>query len=157
MRHDRGQQKKGGLKAMKGNGRALGPFLLALVVLAAAAAAFAVSMAWRWDQTHAGDHEFVVVIPKGTAILQAQGRDSLMVPQKLRLTLGDIDTLVIRNDDDWPLRIGPFRLEAGQQYRQRFRSPGVFKLVCTTMYHEDQLEITVVDSPDLWRSALAHR
>lgn len=136
---------------------ALGRSVLALAVLAAAIAAFAFSLAWRRDQTNTVEHEFLVVIPKGTAILQAQGRDSLMVPQTLRLTLGDIDTLVIRNDDDWPLRIGPFRLEAGQQYRQRFRSPGVFKLVCATMYHEDQVEITVVESADLWRKALALR
>ena len=114
-------------------------------------------LAWRADQAHAGEHEFVVIVPKGTAILQSRGQDSLMVPQKLRLTLGDLDTLVIRNEDDWPLRVGPFRLEGNQQYRQRFRSTGVFKLVCTTMYHEDQVEITVVESSDLWRRLLAMR
>ncbi|MEO6063662.1 MAG: hypothetical protein ABIQ99_17155 [Thermoflexales bacterium] len=146
MSADGKRRTAGGLRAAVGG-------LVVLLVLAA----LAFGAAWRTDQANPREHEFLVIVPKGTAILQSRGQDSLMVPQKLRLTLGDLDTLVIRNEDDFTLRVGPFRLEANQQYRQRFRSPGVFKLVCATMYHEDQVEITVVESPDLWRRMLAMR
>lgn len=67
-----------------------------------------------------------------------------MLPQLMTLRVGELDTLVIRNDDDFPVRVGPMRLERGQQYRQRFRTAGDVQLVCATMYHQEQVTVRVL-------------
>jgi hypothetical protein len=71
-----------------------------------------------------------------------------MLPKQIWLVAGEHDTLIIRNLDDFPVRVGPFKLEAGQQYRQRFRNVGEVQLVCTTMYHEEQMKILVMETKD---------
>jgi hypothetical protein len=129
--------------------RRLGLWILVAMLLAALGLGAAkVGAVWQFELKHPDEHEILIIIPKGTTILQANGKDSLMVPRSLRLTVGDMDTLVIRNEDDFTLAVGPFRLGPNQQYRQRFRAPGVYKLVCSTMYHEDEVVITVLASKD---------
>lgn len=131
--------------------------LVAMVLAVLGLGAAKVGAVWQFELKHPDEHEFLVIVPKGTAVLQANGKDSLMVPRTLWLTVGDMDTLVIRNEDDFTLAVGPFRLGPNQQYRQRFRAPGVYKLVCSTMYHEDEVVITVLASKDpagVWLSSL---
>jgi hypothetical protein len=122
--------------------------LVAMVLAVIGLGAAKVGAVWQFELKHPDEHEILVIVPKGTAILQANGKDSLMVPRTLWLTVGDMDTLVIRNEDDFTLAVGPFRLGPNQQYRQRFRAPGVYKLVCSTMYHEDEVVITVLAPKD---------
>jgi hypothetical protein len=124
--------------------------LMAIVLVAVVAGA--ALLAWRDAQTR--EHEVLFIVPKGTAVLQANGKDDLLLPRRIKLNIGDYDTLVIRNLDDFPVRVGPFKLEAAQQYRQRFRPPGEFKLICTTIYHEEQMMIEVVDRRTLVRKLL---
>lgn len=131
--------------------------LVAMLLVVLGLGAAKVGAVWQFELKHPDEHEILVIVPKGTAILQANGKDSLMVPRTLWLTVGDMDTLVIRNEDDFTLAVGPFRLGPNQQYRQRFRAPGVYKLVCSTMYHEDEVVITVLASKDpagVWLSSL---
>ena len=131
--------------------------LLAMVLAVLGLGAAKVGAVWQFELKHPDEHEILVIVPKGTAVLQANGKDSLMVPRTLWLTVGDMDTLVIRNEDDFTLAVGPFRLGPNQQYRQRFRAPGVYKLVCSPMYHEDEVVITVLASKDpagVWLSSL---
>ncbi len=143
----------GAVERPQGNGdvsrvrraRAIGVVAAGLILLAALVAL----AGWRYELSRAGGHEVLFIIPRGTASLQANGKDDLMLPRQIMLYVGERDTLVIRNEDDFPVRIGPFKLEAGQHYRQRFRAPGKFSLVCTTMYHEEQMDILVSDGPNL--------
>ena len=90
------------------------------------------------------EHIVLIVVPKGMAYLQATGADSPMLPQLMTLHVGELDTIVIRNDDDFPVRVGPIRLAQGQQYRQRFRAAGDVQLVCATMYHKEQVTVRVL-------------
>lgn len=90
------------------------------------------------------DHIVLIVVPKGTAYLQATSADTPMLPQLMTLRVGELDTIVIRNDDDFPVRVGPIRLAKGQQYRQRFRAAGDVQLVCATMYHREQVTVRVL-------------
>jgi hypothetical protein len=124
------------------------PRFAALVALAMLAALGLAGLAiWRYEATHVSEHEVLFIIPKGTAILQASGKDGPMLPKTMILTLGALDTLVIRNEDDFPARIGPFKLDSGQRYRQRFRMPGETQLICATRYHEEQVTIWVQAAP----------
>jgi hypothetical protein len=114
--------------------------------------ALAYGAAWKWESDHAKAHEITFIVPPGTAVLQANGRDDLMLPQQVWLVAGEHDTLIIRNLDDFPVRVGPFKLEAGQQYRQRFRNAGEVRLVCTTRYHEEQMKMLVMETKDPLRA-----
>ena len=125
--------------------------LAALLVILVVAISLLAFIGWRDELTHAPEHEVIFIIPKGTAILQANGTDGPMLPRMMILTIGLRDTLVIRNDDDFPARIGPFKLDSGQHYRQQFRTPGEIQLICSTMYHEEQVSIRVQPAPpDVW-------
>lgn len=126
---------------------------IALVILAGVLA-LAYGAAWKWESDHAKEHEITFIVPPGTAVLQANGKDDLMLPKQIWLVAGEYDTLIIRNLDAFPVRIGPFKLEAGQQYRQRFRNTGEVQLICTTMYHEEQMKILVMETKDPVRKVL---
>jgi hypothetical protein len=102
------------------------------------------------EDRNAQAHEVLFIVPKGTALLQAQGKDNIMLPKIVRLVIGEMDTLIIRNDDVFPIRVGPFKLDPGQQYRQRFRMTGQFSLVCSTIYHSEETEIVVINSDNVW-------
>lgn len=125
--------------------------LLTLVLLALVG--LGVEELQRWHMNLELERRVVFVIPKGMAVLQANGKDPPMLPATIILTVGQLDTIVIRNEDVWPVRIGPFKIGPGQQYTQRFRRPGQVKLICSTMYHREQTRITVRDHAlgDLWR------
>lgn len=125
------------------------------LALIAGVLALAFGAAWKWETDHAVEHEITFLIPPGTAIRQANGKDDLMLPKQIWLIAGEHDTLIIRNLDAFPVRIGPFKLEAGQQYRQRFRKEGEVQLVCTTMYHEEQMQIVVMETKDPLRKLLS--
>jgi|GEM_PF-1511460 len=124
--------------------------LVAVFVTVLAALGSLAFAGWHYELSRAAAHEVLFVVPKGTAVAQASGKDSEMLPKRLWLYVGEYDTLVIRNDDDFPVRIGPFKLEAGQRYHQRFRTEGVVQLVCSTMYHEEQIQIVVMNGSNVF-------
>lgn len=135
------------------NLRSIKRIVIALVLLAGALL-LAFAAAWKWESDHAKEHEITFIVPPGTAVLQANGKDDLMLPRQIWLVAGEHDTLIIRNLDAFPVRVGPFKLEAGQQYRQRFRNEGEVQLVCTTMYHEEQMQIVVMQTKDPLRKLI---
>ena len=74
--------------------------------------------AWVWERAYPDTHEFLYIISKVTAYLQATEQEISMLPKLIIFTVGDLDTLVIRNDDDFSANIGPFKLATGWQYHQ---------------------------------------
>lgn len=108
---------------------------LALVVLGAGGA-------WWWLQSRAAARELVYVIPPGTVDRLAAGETIEVLPGTINLTLGAQDTLVIRNEDAQTVTIGPYVLQPGQQYTQRFYNPGSFEMVCS-VHPSSQLRIIV--------------
>lgn len=94
---------------------------------------------WRWMGSA---RELVYVIPAGSAARQAAGEEVTVLPQTIEVRLSEHDTLVIRNDDTQTVTIGPFRIEPGQRFVQRYYNPGVFELDCT-VHISQQLKIVV--------------
>lgn len=117
-------------------------FAITIIIGAGLATSGLLGFAWWYEQEHVSQHEVLFIVPKGTVIRQANG-DGMMVPQRITLTIGKRDTLIIRNDDVWPAQIGPFRLQPGQRIIQRFRTPGMVEFECSTMYHTEQLTVMV--------------
>ena len=56
--------------------------------------AIAYGAAWKWE-SEAKEHEITFIVPPGTAVLQANGKDDLMLPKQIWLVAGEYDTLII--------------------------------------------------------------
>lgn len=95
----------------------------------------------RYDATHALKY----IVPVGankniTPIID----EALEFPDVITLTIGLSDTLRITNADREPSRVGPYKIDPGVTYRQRFKEPGRFEIECT----EDAADsLTVVVLP----------
>jgi hypothetical protein len=61
------------------------------------------------------------VVPSGTADKVAQGEKIEIMPQEVRLEVGD--SLVIRNDDDTTALVGPYVVKSGTTLTQKFQRP----------------------------------
>lgn len=86
--------------------------------------------------------QLVFVIPPGTVARQAAGEQVSILPDTITLTLGQRDTLVIRNDDSQPVQIGPFKIAPGQRFEQQYFNRGTFDLVCT-LHQTQRLKIVI--------------
>lgn len=88
--------------------------------------------------------EVLYVIPKGAGA--RRGTDGQVgLPSTIRLMLGVRDILVLRNDDEVPMQLGPLRLGPGQIYRLPFHQPGALQLACS--FHQGIGFVIFVDSP----------
>ncbi|NJO85084.1 MAG: hypothetical protein HC828_21630 [Blastochloris sp.] len=97
---------------------------------------------WWWNTGRTADREVVFTVPQGTADRLAAGETVQVLPQTIELTRGWKDILVIRNEDNQQVTIGPYVLEPGQAFRQRYYSRGTFDLVCS-IHPGDQLRVVV--------------
>jgi hypothetical protein len=86
---------------------------------------------WVLREARASARSYVVRVPPGTAARIAAGERVEVFPQRIELKLSQYDTLVVRNDDREPMTIGPYRVEPGQRFVQRYEGPGTFDLVCS--------------------------
>jgi hypothetical protein len=90
------------------------------------------------------EREVLYVIPKGAAT--RQGSDGQFgLPSTIRLLLGVRDILVLRNDAEVPMQLGPVRLAPGQNYRLPFHQPGALQLACS--FHQGIGFVIFVDPP----------
>jgi hypothetical protein len=128
--------------------------LLGVLVIGACSIALIVGGWWWWKQTTADQRQIVLTIPPGSARREALGQEMVMLPKTITVTLGLHDTLVIRNEDVFVARVGPWRMEPGQQFRQHFREPAIYDLVCTTIFHNDIVRVVVIDRRSWWEQTL---
>jgi hypothetical protein len=132
--------------------RWLGASLLAGVLACAAWAAFAPV---RFDS-----REEVFEIPKGTWARRMAGQKVEILPQRIRLTLGVRDVLLLRNRDDVPQVFGPTVMMPGQSFRLPFEVASTYSFACTA-HLSGQMLIVVDPEPNTpwqrlrWRSVRA--
>jgi hypothetical protein len=96
--------------------------------------------AWRLDRE--ATRQVVYVVPKGTVVKIGSGQAVNVLPSRVDLTIGGKDTLVIRNQDDFPLEVGGLNIKPGEQYIQKFTRPGTFDLVCS-VHKSDKIQVIV--------------
>ena len=102
------------------------------IVAAALVATIALGLgAWRWQEWRAETRQLVFVIPPGTAARLAAGEEQQVLPQTIELELGGQDTLVIRNDDSAAAVIGPYKIDPGQRFVQRYYNAGTYDMICS--------------------------
>ncbi|MEF3275128.1 MAG: hypothetical protein K6356_12155 [Chloroflexus sp.] len=97
---------------------------------------------WLWQATNNWQRQLVFEIPPGTAARLATGEEVTIFPSTIVIDLRNHDTLVIQNNDNVEVTIGPFRILPGQRFVQRYWGPGVYELVCS-VHQGEQLRIEV--------------
>jgi len=98
-------------------------FLIALLAAGVAWAAFAPLQAQSRGQ--------LFEIPKGTWERRMKGDKTSVLPERITLTLGVRDVLLLRNSDTVPQMFGPVLIMPGQDFRLPFAQAGEHPFDCT--------------------------
>jgi hypothetical protein len=91
-------------------------------------------------------HEQAFDIPKGTFARRRAGDLVEILPDRIRLTLGVRDLLVIHNHDDVPQVFGPTVMMPGQSFSLPFERAASYQFVCSA-HASGQLTIDVEPEP----------
>lgn len=99
-----------------------------------------------WRESRLASRQVVYVVPEGTTAKLGAGQAVNVLPNIVELQVGAQDTLIIRNEDSFPIDIGGARITSGQSYIQEFTQPGTFDLVCS-VHTADKIRIVVKPKP----------
>ena len=91
-------------------------------------------------------HEEIFDIPQGTYARRRAGDLVEILPERIRLTVGLNDVLLIRNHDDVPQTFGPTIMMPGQSFRLPFERAASYQFLCTA-HASGQLTIDVEPEP----------
>jgi hypothetical protein len=101
----------------------------ALTLLAGAAAG---ALAWAsLTPVRAASRDALFEIPHGTWARRMAGEGLEILPDRIRLTLGVRDVLVLRNLDEVPQIFGPTLMMPGQSFRLPFAQASSYQFDCT--------------------------
>ncbi len=92
-------------------------------------------------------HDHLFEIPKGTWARRMAGDKVEILPNRIRLTLGLRDILVLRNRDEVPQTFGPTLIMPGQSFRLPFERAAEYQFACTA-HASGQMTIVVEPNPD---------
>jgi hypothetical protein len=95
-------------------------------------------------------------IPKGTWARRMAGDPVEILPDRIRLTLGVRDILVLANSDDVPQIFGPTLMMPGQSFRLPFAHASSYQFDCTA-HASGQMTIIVEPYPETPWARLAWR
>ena len=127
---------------------------LASWTLAAAASAVVGWAAFAPLSVDSRDEPFE--IPKGTWARRMAGNKVEILPQRIDLTLGLNDQLLLRNLDDVPQQFGPVLVMPGQSFRLPFATASSYQFACSA-HASGQMTVTVVEGPATAWERLAWR
>lgn len=85
-------------------------------------------------------------IPKGTWARRMAGNKVEILPNRIDLTLGLNDHLLLRNLDDVPQQFGPVLVMPGQSFRLPFEVASTYSFDCTA-HASGQMSIVVAEAP----------
>ena len=119
------------------------------VLLACGAAGLAV-LAWAGlapIETRAGvEREQLFEIPRGTWARRMAGNKVEILPDRIDLTLGIRDMLVLRNLDEVPQIFGPTLMMPGQSFKLPFEQAAEYQFACTA-HASGQMRVIVYPYP----------
>jgi len=85
-------------------------------------------------------------IPKGTFARRMAGDKVEILPDRIDLTLGLNDTLLLRNLDEVPQQFGPVVIMPGQSFRLPFEVASTYSFACSA-HASGQLSVVVAEKP----------
>lgn len=119
------------------------PWLLAALLLAVPAA-LAAWAAFAPLQPTSRDELFE--IPRGTYARRMAGDKVEILPDRIELTLGLNDVLLLRNLDEVPQQFGPVLVMPGQSFRLPFEVASTYSFACSA-HASGQMSIVVAPTP----------
>jgi hypothetical protein len=93
-----------------------------------------------------GSRDELFEIPKGTWARRMAGEKIGILPDRIRLTLGIRDILLLKNSDDVPQIFGPALMMPGQSFRLPFEQASEYQFACTA-HASGQMTIIVDPNP----------
>lgn len=122
-----------------------GPCLAGLGI--AAALAVAGVTAWAaFAPIHVASRDQLFEIPKGTWARRMAGEKTEILPERITLTLGANDVLLLRNSDTVPQIFGPVLIMPGQDFRLPFEQAADYPFACTA-HASGQMTVVVLPTP----------
>jgi len=85
-------------------------------------------------------------IPKGTWARRMAGDKVEILPDRIDLTLGLNDTLLLRNLDEVPQQFGPVLIMPGQSFRLPFEAASTYSFACSA-HASGQMSVVVSEHP----------
>lgn len=117
------------------------------IALAAAASVLLGFTAWvGYTPIRVTSREELFIIPQGTWARRMAGEDLALLPDRIHLTLGVRDILVLRNQDDVPQIFGPTLMMPGQSLSLPFEVASDYTFACTA-HASGQMTIIVEPTP----------
>lgn len=95
---------------------------------------------------HADTRDALFAIPKGTWARRMAGNRVEILPDRIDLTLGLDDTLLLRNDDEVPQQFGPVVIMPGQSFRLPFEVASTYSFACSA-HASGQMSVVVAPTP----------
>ena len=121
--------------------------ILSQGVAVALAAVASAGLAWAaFVPPRVESHDELFEIPKGTYARRMAGDKVEILPQRIELTLGLNDQLLLRNLDDVPQQFGPVLMMPGQSFRLPFEVASTYSFDCTA-HASGQMTIVVAEAP----------
>jgi hypothetical protein len=116
-------------------------------IAAAVLALLAALLAWAaFAPLHASSREQLFEIPKGTWERRMKGDKASILPERITLTLGLRDVLLLRNSDSVPQMFGPVLIMPGQDFRLPFAQSGEHPFDCTA-HASGKMTVVVEEMP----------
>jgi hypothetical protein len=85
-------------------------------------------------------------IPRGTWARRMAGAKVEILPERIDLTLGLNDILLLRNDDEVPQQFGPVVIMPGQSFRLPFEVASSYSFACSA-HASGQMSVVVAPTP----------
>ncbi len=86
-------------------------------------------------------------IPAGTWARRMAGNKVEILPDRIKLTLGLNDRLLLRNLDDVPQQFGPVLIMPGQSFRLPFEVASTYSFACSA-HASGQMSVVVAPTPE---------
>jgi hypothetical protein len=104
-------------------------------------------VAWAaFAPIHLASRDQLFEIPKGTYARRMAGDKVEILPDRIELTLGLNDTLLLHNLDDVPQQFGPVVMMPGQSFRLPFEVASTYSFACSA-HASGQLAVVVAENP----------
>lgn len=112
---------------------------------------------WRaWAPIVPATRDALFEVPKGTYARRMAGDKVEILPDRIDLTLGLDDHLLLHNLDDVPQQFGPVLIMPGQSFRLPFEVASTYSFVCSA-HASGQMSIVVAPTPRPGWETLAWR
>jgi len=120
-------------------------------------ALLAAGLAWAaFAPLQAGSRDRLFEIPRGTWERRMKGDTASVLPERITLTLGVRDVLLLRNSDTVPQMFGPVLIMPGQDFRLPFAQAGEHPFDCTA-HASGRMTVLVEEPPGAGMARLRWR